>query len=196
VDLTINRDSQAYAIGVRDNGMVYVGGYYMNNHHYIIPCFWKDGNNRTNLPLPSGGDGEVYDIAIDETGMRYYAGVALHTSSFAGYTPKACYWRHTTRTDLQLGGSTFDIYGAGAYGITINGSDIYTAGYTDWFGQTDEPSGGSYPVCVPCRINITTINGNAISSRTVNIKSRPSKLKIGPCGMSPVTCFWCVSSKT
>ena len=145
IDLTVNRDSQAFAIGVRDNGMVYVGGYYMNNHHYIIPCFWKDGNNRTNLPIPSGGDGEVYDIAIMDGNMRYYAGVALHTSSFAGYTPKACYWRHTTRTDLQLGGSTFDIYGAGAYGITIDGSDIYTAGYTDWFGQGPEPSGGSYP---------------------------------------------------
>ncbi len=147
VDLTTNRDSQAYAIGVRDNGMVYVGGYYMNNHHYIIPCFWKDGNNRTNLPIPSGGDGEVYDIAIEETGnnMRYFAGVALHTSSFAGYTPKACYWRHTTRTDLPLGGSTYDIYGAGAYGITIDGGDIYTAGYTDWFGHLEEPSGGSYP---------------------------------------------------
>ena len=145
IDLTVNRDSQAFAIGVRDNGMVYVGGYYMNNHHYIIPCFWKDGNNRTNLPIPSGGDGEVYDIAIMDGNMRYYAGVALHTSSFAGYTPKACYWRHTTRTDLQLGGSTFDIYGAGAYGITIDGSDIYTAGYTDRFGQAAEPSGGSYP---------------------------------------------------
>ena len=57
IDLTVNRDSQAFAIGVRNNGMVYVGGYYMNNHHYIIPCFWKDGNNRTNLPVPSGGDG-------------------------------------------------------------------------------------------------------------------------------------------
>ena len=38
----------------------------MNNHHYYISCFWKDGNNRTNLPIPNGGDGEVYDIAIEE----------------------------------------------------------------------------------------------------------------------------------
>ena len=96
--------------------------------------------------------GPIYQYLVVETGKIlplwmaiYYAGVALHTSSFAGYTPKACYWRHTTRTDLQLGGSTFDIYGAGAYGITIDGSDIYTAGYTDWFGQGPEPSGGSYP---------------------------------------------------
>ena len=98
IDLTVNRDSQAFAIGVRDNGMVYVGGYYMNNHHYIIPCFWKDGNNRTNLPIPSGGDGEVYDIAIMDGNMRYYAGVALHTSSFAGYTPKACSVSYTHLT--------------------------------------------------------------------------------------------------
>ena len=146
VNLTTNGDSQAFAIAVRDNGMVYVGGYYLNNHHYVIPCFWKDGNNRTNLPVPSGGDGEVYDIALEDGNMRYYAGVALHTSNFAGYTPKACYWRHTTRTDLRLGGSTMDIYGAKAYGITIDGGDIYTAGETDWYGQYGvEPSGGSYP---------------------------------------------------
>ena len=147
IDLTINRDSQAFAVGVRDNGMVYVGGYFMNNDHYIIPCFWKDGNNRTSLPVPSGGDGEVYDIAIMDGNMRYYGGYVLNTSSFAGYTPTASYWRHTTRTNLPLGGSTMDIYGAIGHAITIDGEDIYVAGYTDWFEFTgqEETTGGSFP---------------------------------------------------
>jgi hypothetical protein len=147
INLTTNAESQAFAIGIRDNGDVYVGGYYMNNHHYYIPCFWKNGNNRTNLPIPSGGDGEVYDIAFMDGNMRYYAGYVLKTSNFAGYTPTAVYWRHTTRTDLPLGGSTFDIYGAGAYGITIDGDDVYIAGYTDWFEDTNNPytTGGSFP---------------------------------------------------
>jgi len=147
IDLTTNAESQAFAIGLRYNGDVYVGGYYMNNNHYYIPCFWKNGNNRTNLPIPSGGDGEVYDIAFMDGNMRYYAGYVLKTSSFAGYTPTAVYWRHTTRTDLPLGGSTWDIYGAGAYGITIDGDDIYVAGYTDWFEFTgqEETTGGSFP---------------------------------------------------
>ena len=100
---------------------VYIGGYYMNNHHYVIPCFWKDGNNRTNLPVPSGGDGEVYDIAFMDGNMRYYGGYVLKTSSFAGYTPTPAYWRHTTRTNLPLGASTMDVYGAVGNAITIDG---------------------------------------------------------------------------
>ena len=147
IDLTTNAESQAFALGIRNNGAIYVGGYYMNNNHYYIPCFWKNGNNRHVLPIPSGGDGEVYDIAFMDGNMRYYAGYVLKTSSFAGYTPTAVYWRHTTRTDLPLGGSTFDIYGAGAYGITIDGDDVYIAGYTDWFEDTNNPytTGGSFP---------------------------------------------------
>ena len=147
IDLTVNRDSQAFAIGVRNNGSVYIGGYYMNNHHYYISCFWKDGNNRTNLPIPSGGDGEVYDIAFEDGNMRYYAGYVLKTSGFAGYTPTAAYWRHTTRNDLPLGGSINDIYGATGYGITIDNGDVYVAGYTDWFEDINDTlnTGGTLP---------------------------------------------------
>ena len=147
VDLTVNGDSQAFAIGIRNNGSVYIGGYYMNNHHYVIPCFWKDGNNRTNLPVPSGGDGEVFDIAFMDGNMRYYGGYVLKTSSFAGYTPTPAYWRHTTRTNLPLGASTMDVYGAVGNAITIDGEDIYVAGYRDWFGDTGQegPTGGYTP---------------------------------------------------
>ena len=146
IDLTVNRDSQAFAIGVRDNGSVYIGGYYMNNHHYYIPCFWKDGNNRTNLPIPNGGDGEVNDIAFEDGNMRYYSGYVLKTSSFAGYTPTAVYWRHTTRNDLPLGGSTYDVYGATGHGIKIYNGEVYVAGYTDWFGDiNDSLTGGTVP---------------------------------------------------
>lgn len=146
IDLTVNRDSQAFAIGVRDNGSIYIGGYYMNNHHYYIPCFWKDGNNRTNLPIPNGGDGEVNDIALEDGNMRYYSGYVLKTSSFAGYTPTAAYWRHTTRNDLPFGGSTYDIYGATGHGIKIYNGDVYVAGYTDWFEDiNDSLTGGTVP---------------------------------------------------
>jgi len=146
INLTINRDSQAFAIGIRNNGDVYVGGYYMSNHHYYVPCFWKNGNNRSNLPAAE--DGEVYDITFDETGnMRYYAGNTTKLDNFAGYPPKACYWRHKTRTDLPLGGSSMDIYGSYANGITIDGDDVYLAGYTnryEFYGE-EETTGGDFP---------------------------------------------------
>ena len=146
-NLTTNGDSQAFAIGIRNNGDVFVGGYYVNNHHYVIPCYWKNGNNRSNLPVPTHGDGEVYDITFDEAGnMRYYAGYTMKPDNLTGYAPKACRWRHTVRTDLPDGTSDISLYGTGSYGITIDGGDIYVAGYTDWIGDTnDDYSGGTYP---------------------------------------------------
>jgi hypothetical protein len=148
INLTTNAESQSFAIGLRYNGDVFVGGYYMNNHHYYIPCYWKNGNNRYNLSIPSGGDGEVNDMAIMDGNTRYYAGYTLHPSSFAGYTPKACHWRNAgNRTDLPLGGSSMDIYGATGKGIAVDGGDIYVAGYTDWYEDTNNPytTGGSFP---------------------------------------------------
>ena len=145
INLTTNADSQSFGVAVRDNGDVYVGGYYMSNHAYI-PCFWKNGN-RSNLPRPSGGDGEVNDIAIMDGTMRYYAGYTTTLDNFSGYPPKAAYWRHTTRTDLFLGGSSMDIYGSKGWGITIYGDDVYVAGSTDWYefwGQ-EETTGGTFP---------------------------------------------------
>ena len=148
IDLTTNGDSQAFAIGLRSNGDVYVGGYYLNNSHYVIPCYWKNGNNRNNLSVPSGGDGEVNDVAIMDGNTRYYAGYTMKPDNFAGYVPKACHWRNAgNRTDLPLGGSSMEIYGATGKGITVDGGDIYIAGYTDWYEFTgeEETTGGSFP---------------------------------------------------
>ena len=114
-NLTTNRDSQAFGIAVKDNGEVYTGGWFMNNHHYVLPCFWKN-SNRTTLSVPSGGDGEVNDIALMNGNVRYFAGYAMKPDNFAGYVPKAAHWRNSKRTDLPLGGSKWDIYGAYGYG--------------------------------------------------------------------------------
>ncbi len=144
-NLTVSRDSQAFGIAVKDNGDIFVGGYFMNNHHYILPCFWKNGS-RTSLSVPSGGDGEVNDITLLNGNVRYFAGYTTKTSGFAGYTPKAGYWRNSRRTDLPLGGSTWDIYGGYGRGITLDGSDVYVAGYTNWYEFTgqEESTGGSF----------------------------------------------------
>ncbi|SVE21637.1 uncharacterized protein METZ01_LOCUS474491, partial [marine metagenome] len=97
--------------------------------------------------VPTHGDGEVYDITFDEAGnMRYYAGYTMKPDNLTGYAPKAARWRHTVRTDLPDGTSDISLYGTGSYGITIDGEDIYVAGYTDWIGDyNDDNTGGTFP---------------------------------------------------
>ena len=49
-------DSSAYGIAVKENGDIFAAGYYVNNHHFIIPAVWKNGK-RINLSVPKHGDG-------------------------------------------------------------------------------------------------------------------------------------------
>ena len=86
-------------------------------------------------------------MAIMDGNMRYYAGYTLRPDNFAGYVSKAAYWRHTNRTDLPLGGSSMDIYGATGWGIALDGNDVYVAGSTNWYefwGQ-ETTTGGDFP---------------------------------------------------
>ena len=62
------------------------------------------------------------DIALMNGNVRYFAGYAMKPDNFAGYVPKATHWRNSKRTDLPLGGSKWDIYGAYGYGVCTDGS--------------------------------------------------------------------------
>ena len=146
INLTTNRDSQAFAIGVHNNGDVYVGGYYTSNHHYWIPCFWKNGTSRTNLQ--SGEDGEVYDMVLMDGSTRYYTGNTTSFNNMLGYPPRACYWKGTRRNQLPKGGNINTLlYGTGGFGITTDGNDIYVAGFADYIEDTGDSlnTGGRYP---------------------------------------------------
>ena len=79
--------------------------------------------------------------------MRYYAGFTMKPDNLTGYAPKTARWRHTVRTDLPDGTSDISLYGTGSYGITIDGGDIYVAGYTDWIEDINNPytTGGTFP---------------------------------------------------
>ena len=143
-------DSSGYGIAVKDNGNVFVGGYYMNSHHFIIPAFWKNGA-RTNLSRPSGGDGEVQDVKI-YNGSMYYFGMSMAPNNMLGYLPKASFWKaNGNRTDLPNGGGwQKGIYGGESYGGFVNSTGVYVAGKIDWIGEVDDDgndipgTGGSY----------------------------------------------------
>lgn len=127
-------DSSGYGISVSDDGDVFVGGYYQNNHHYVIPAKWKNGN-RSNLSRPSGGDGEVQDVVMVD-GTPYFFGMTMKPDDQVGLVSKASYWHGNNRTDLTNGGG-FDemIDGGEAYGGFVDGSEIYVAGKISQFGQ-------------------------------------------------------------
>ena len=143
-------DSSGYGIAVKDNGNVFVGGYYMNNHHYVIPAFWKNGA-RTNLSRPSGGDGEVLDVKV-YNGSMYYFGTTMAPNPMVGLPPKASYWKgNGNRTDLPNGGGwQKGIYGGESYGGFVDSTGVYVAGKIDWIGEVDDDgndipgTGGSY----------------------------------------------------
>jgi len=146
INLTTNRDSQAFAIGVKNNGDVFVGGYAMNNHHVYVPCYWKNGS-KTNLSAAE--DGEVNDLTFLEGNVRYFAGYTTVLNNMTGYPPRACYWRNSRRTDLPQRGNwaSTGLYGTKAWGITIDGSDVYIAGSSDYMEDMGDSlnTGGTYP---------------------------------------------------
>ena len=145
-------DSSGYGIAVKENGNVFVGGYYLNNHHYVIPAVWKNGN-RVNLSVPQHGDGEVQDVKISDSGTVFYFGWTMKPDNMLGYVPKAAYWEGSKRKDLPNGGgANQDIYGGEGYGGYLDGPDIYVAGKIDhialWDDDTEDNTkpgtGGTY----------------------------------------------------
>ena len=134
--------------GRKSQGDVFIGGYYMNNHHYVIPARWKNGN-RTNLSLPSGGDGEVVDVKI-YNGNPYYFGFSMAPNNMTGYLPKASYWKVNTRNDMPNGGGwQKGIYGGESYGGFVDETGVYVAGKIDWMIETENGNdipgtGGTY----------------------------------------------------
>ncbi len=144
-------DSSGYGIAVKDNGNVFVGGYYMNNHHFVIPAYWKNGA-RTNLSRPSGGDGEVLDVEVSNNGTMYYFGMSMAPNNMLGYLPKASYWKaNGNRTDMPNGGGwQKGIYGGEGNGGYVEGDMVYVAGKVDWIAEVDDEgkdipgTGGTY----------------------------------------------------
>ena len=148
INLTTNADSQTYGVNVNQSGDVFVGGYYMNNHHSLIPSFWKNGK-RTNLNKPNGGDGEVIAVTMKNGNTPVYAGNTLRPNNFIGLLEKPSYWINGNRNDCKLGGSLDTISGGEARGVFADGNDIYLAGNTTHFILTDngveiEGTGGTY----------------------------------------------------
>ena len=135
-------DSSAYGIAVKENGDIFAAGYYVNNHHMIIPAVWKNGK-RVNLSVPKHGDGEVKAVKIFN-GTPYYFGMTMKPNNMIGYVPKASYWSGGKRTDLTNGGGfNQSIYGGEGNGGFVSEGSIYVAGIIDHIANSgDNGEGG------------------------------------------------------
>ena len=47
---TRNGDHAAFGIAVNSSGDVFLAGYYLNEHHYVIPAYWKN-NTKSKLVI-------------------------------------------------------------------------------------------------------------------------------------------------
>ena len=135
-NLTTNADSEAFGIVVNENGDVITGGYYMNNHHALVPARWN-GTKRVNLSKPQHGDAEIYEVKLKGNTPVFF-GMAMKPNNMVGYVPTASYWHSGERTDCNNGGTWRDnIYGGEGRGGFASGNDIYVAGNIQHIGTVD-----------------------------------------------------------
>ena len=122
-DLTTSEmDAMAYGIGV-NNGDVYVTGWRIQNHT-TLACYWKNGEINNLHGTAYFGEGR--DIAFK--GNNVY--ISGHVDKTSTDSWNACYWRNGNRIDMARNTSTGGhVIGSEAFGIFIDGSDIYLAGY-------------------------------------------------------------------
>lgn len=137
INLTTNADSEAFGIVVNENGNVITGGYYMNNHHFLIPARWNQ-TSRKNMTKPDGGDAEIYDVVL-KGNTPIFIGMTLRQNNMVGLLPKASYWTGNNRTDCDNGGTWQDnVYGGEGRGGYASGNDIYVTGNVQHIGTVDE----------------------------------------------------------
>ena len=136
INLTTNADSEAFGIVVNDGGNVIIGGYYMSNHHSLIPARWN-GTSRKNMTKPHGGDAEIYDVKLKNNTPIFF-GMTMRPNNMVGLLPKASYWKNGNRTDCNNGGTwQQNIYGGEGIGGFADGNDIYVTGNIQHIGTVD-----------------------------------------------------------
>ena len=110
-----------------DDGDVYVAGTRIVDEGPFgtpIACYWRNGEINNLHGTAYFGEGR--DIAFK--GNNIY--ISGHVDKASTETWNACYWRNGNRVDMARNTSTGGhVIGSEAFGIFIDGSDIYLAGY-------------------------------------------------------------------
>ena len=107
------------------NGDVYVAGQWFDATGWNgEACYWINGI-RYDLQGGENPDVEVTGIAVDN-GDVYVSGVRSDGSMFG---TNACYWKNGNVNTVSRNSSFGNSWGATAFGIFLDGNDVYLAGY-------------------------------------------------------------------
>ena len=124
-----NGDHASFGIDVNSAGDVFLAGYYLNNHHYVLPAYWKN-NQRSNLSRPNNQtDGEAVTVKIKPNGTTVYGGLLSLPHNFLGSVTKPAYWVGSQRTVCNIG-QVPEWQNSGVHGMHLEGNTVYQAGWT------------------------------------------------------------------
>ena len=116
-----NPDVEVTGIAV-DNGDVYVSGVRSDGSMFgTNACYWKNGV-RTDL-TGSNIDAMANSIGINN-GDVYVTGWRIQN-----HASIACYWKNGNINNVSRNSSFGNSWGATAFGIFLDGNDVYLAGY-------------------------------------------------------------------
>ena len=101
---------------------MYVTGWRIQNHASIA-CYWKNGN--INNLHGTSHFGDAYDI--DFKGDDFY--IAGERGAASSDAWNACYWKNGNVNNVSRNSSFGNSWGATAFGIFLDGNDVYLAGY-------------------------------------------------------------------
>ena len=125
-----NGDHAASGIAVSSSGDVYLAGYYLNNHHYVLPAYWKN-NQRSNLSRNNNQtDGEAVTVKIRSDGKIVYGGTLSPPHNMLGSITKPAYWIGSQRQICNIGGVNQGWQNSGVHGLALHGNTVYQAGWT------------------------------------------------------------------
>lgn len=123
-------DHGASGIAVKSNGDVLTAGYFLNNHHYVIPASWKN-NTKSNLSTPGQSDGEAVTVKLKSNGTAVYGGIISAPHNFLGSITKPVYWAGSQRKTCEIGSvNNGGWQNSGVHGLHLDGNTVYQAGWT------------------------------------------------------------------
>ena len=129
IDLTKNADSMSWGIAMDSNNNLFNVGYYMSQHHSLIPAFWKNGK-RNKLNRPQHGDGEAKYIKIIGN-KKIIGGTTSAPHNFLGYITKPTYWINGNRKTGQIGSIDEGWQNCDVFDMFVDSEEnIYLAGFS------------------------------------------------------------------